>query len=410
MNIFNRFKQTSEVETNDTSNYTYSLDLLNEHNDEYYDKINKKIYKNNERIMKDIKSLININLLIAYDSDRFHFISEQIGDNYFELTYSIEDRHVKDKIKELQEDLNDCMLNQYTVYIEDHYNFLNNQHFLKFMVSYDNDQFSFINTKDIFKRGLKSIIEPKFECIVGITNDNEPFIVNLSQKSNMIISGRTGCGKSNVAKQVLLSLIAQYSNSELDLKIFDETKVDFDEFRLSKYVSEYINGIDEMEILLNNLNNEVQRRLELFNKTGLTHIVKYNLQQIKQDEPVMKRIVIYIDECMNLSDNAINMINSISKIGNDLGIHFIVVSQNISYNTANLVKLFDDNVWHYILFKGFHHHKFKGEYDQLFKTLRPHEFIYYEALGPYSSVMRRCRGCNISNEVLSNVMTELSLK
>ena len=43
MNIFNRFKQTSEVETNDTSNYTYSLDLLNEHNDEYYDKINKNI-------------------------------------------------------------------------------------------------------------------------------------------------------------------------------------------------------------------------------------------------------------------------------------------------------------------------------------------------------------------------------
>lgn len=410
MSIFYRYKQRENKEKCNDLKYTYHLNHLNLYDDDEYERLNKKIKKNNEKLIRGLKSLINLTLTINYNTENFDFISYYIGENYIELIYYIEDNQIKDKIEKLQIDLNDCMNNQYQIYVSTHYNFIRSQQLVKFDINFERDQFSIINTKDVFDRALKSIVEPKFKCIVGITNDNEPLIANLNQQSNMIISGKEGCGKTNIAKQILLSLIAQYSRYELDLKIYDESKIEFDDFRLSKYVSDYITNNENMNDILNQLNDEVEYRLKLFNNLNVSHINNYNLHQLNQNKSIMKRLVIYIDECMNLSEQSMNIIDNISKIGYKIGVYFIVASGNISYNTANIIKLFDDNYWQYIMFNDLHYYKFKNQYHGLFKNLGKHEFIYYIPLNSESQIIRRGRGCNINNEIVNNIMTELSLK
>ncbi|MGD4339843.1 FtsK/SpoIIIE domain-containing protein, partial [Xanthomonas citri pv. citri] len=126
------------------------------------------------------------------------------------------------------------------IYIESYYDNDLNKDLVKFNMKYRYDQLFIIDPVKLFNQAFENQYKNSFQSIVGMNNYNQSVIADFKTRPNILISGQTGRGKSNIGNQLLLSLMGQYSKEELDIIIFDETKVEFYVYKLSDYVSHHI--------------------------------------------------------------------------------------------------------------------------------------------------------------------------
>ena len=420
--MFNIFNRKNKSKSRQKINYNFPLEFLNKYDDKTINQKNKEILKRKKRSLNSLKFLIEINLQLALGHNYYKLIWSEMGYNHFELIYLIDDNDVDSKVEKMRNKINEDIkqnhipfnINQF--YIKSYYNSENNQSFIKVDWSYliQND-FSIINTRKVFEQGLNSIVEPKFKCLVGINNQGQPMMIDLSQQSNLIVCGDSGSGKSTIVNQILLSLIAKYSHKEIDLKIFDPIKTELNPLESTQYVSEYISEREELYKLLIKVDEEMNKRLELFNSYNVKHINDYNLNQLENNQSPLKRLVIYIDENFILTQELIYLINKISQKGSNVGIHFIMTLMNSltsNYTTnymKNVMTRLNDFDWQYIFLIGQYDKDLKDKFDSLNDYLKLYEFIYYQKISPSneSNIIRRGRGCDIDNEILNQVISNL---
>lgn len=389
--------------------YNFPLSYLNLINKDI-EQINKNLEEEYKKQIKNLKSTIDVMLLLEFKDCYYEFISDHIGVNYLELIYDIQDDHIKDKINELSLNINDVMSDETKMHVELYYDQDLNKDLVRFNMKYRYDRLFIIDPIKLFNQAFENHYKNSFKSIIGMNNYNQSVIADFKMRPNILISGQTGRGKSNIGNQLLLSLMGQYSSKELDILIFDETRVEFYTYQLSDYVSHHIVEYDDLFERLHQLNTESNRRLNKLHKYNVTNIDQYNDIMNQDHKNLMKRIVIYIDECMNLSKESIQLIKQISKQGQFTGIHFIISSMQTSTQNSNIIDLMDDENYHYLLFKGLHHYLFNGEYDDLFNNLNIHEFVYYYLNENNQPVFERCRGCYMSMKSIDKITAYLHHK
>ena len=389
--------------------YNFPLSYLNLINKDI-EQINKNLEEEYKKQIKNLKATIDVMLLLEFKDCYYEFIYDHIGVNYLELIYYIQDDHIQDKLEDLSLSINDVMSDDMKIYIESYYDNDLNKDLVKFNMKYRYDQLFIIDPVKLFNQAFENQYKNSFQSIVGMNNYNQSVIADFKTRPNILISGQTGRGKSNIGNQLLLSLMGQYSKEELDIIIFDETKVEFYVYKLSDYVSHHIIEYEDMFEKLNQLNTESNRRLNTLHEHKVTNIDQYNNITNQDNKDLMKRIVIYIDECMNLSKESIQLIKQISKQSQFTGIHFIISSMQTSTQNSNIIDLMNDKNYHYLLFKGLHHYLFNGEYDDLFNNLNIHEFVYYYLNENNQRVFERCRGCYMSMKSIDKITAYLHHK
>ena len=143
---------------------------------------------------------------------------------------------------------------------------------------------------DIFKEkpketrigdGLKAFARLSSEgtpaLLLGLNAEQNAVAIELSDHSNVLIHGTTGTGKSICMQGMLMSLLLRHNPDELALILAAKQAVTFTHYRkLPHLYQPVIKSSSELQIRLKQLNAEINRRLDLFQKHNVKSLAEFN--------------------------------------------------------------------------------------------------------------------------------------
>lgn len=115
--------------------------------------------------------------------------------------------------------------------------------------------------------------------------------------AHALLSGSTGSGKSTTLHMLIISIILNYHPDDVELWLVDYNKVEFAEYISNMPPHVKLIGLERGAeftfSLLSKVNEECQRRMELFKQVGVSDITEYKRKFGVQSLP---RIILIIDE------------------------------------------------------------------------------------------------------------------
>ena len=120
--------------------------------------------------------------------------------------------------------------------------------------------------------------------------------------AHALLSGTTGSGKSTTLHMLITSIILNYHPDDVELWLVDYNKVEFAQYMSNMPPHVKLIGLERSTeftfSLLKKVNDECQRRMELFKQVGVSDITKY---KIKFGVRSLPRIILIIDEFHQLT-------------------------------------------------------------------------------------------------------------
>ena len=163
------------------------------------------------------------------------------------------------------------------------------------------------------------------------------FALNERLASSALTIGRPGSGKSTLLHSLITNLAIHYSPDELELYLLDLKQVEFEDYATHSLPHARVVAIEsEREFglsVLRGLNDELQRRSDLFRDQGYVSLSEY---RTKSFEP-LPRILLIIDEFQELfnEDDAVageaaQILDRLIRMGRAFGINALLASQTLA--------------------------------------------------------------------------------
>jgi S-DNA-T family DNA segregation ATPase FtsK/SpoIIIE len=162
--------------------------------------------------------------------------------------------------------------------------------------------------------------------IIGENVNGGLMFSDLAELRHLLVTGATGSGKSVFVNLLLLSLLLNVPPDELALYLVDPKQVEYTFFEGFPQVKKIITDMKKADALLSSLVNEMEKRYELFAKSGVRNIATYN----KNNEVKIPYIVVAVDEYADLVMVNANVEDHLVRLGQmarAAGIHLIICTQ-----------------------------------------------------------------------------------
>ncbi|MBR2860357.1 MAG: TIR domain-containing protein [Clostridia bacterium] len=158
-----------------------------------------------------------------------------------------------------------------------------------------------VHFQEIFESEEFKKSEDVLSVVLGRDVEGRNKVLELSKAPHVLIAGRQYSGKTTVLHNMIISLIKNTSPEEVKLVLMDTKKSEFGVYENSKHllmpvITDEKQGIE----ILNQLQEEMIKRYELFANSGVRDIRAYN----QKNEQGLYRIVVFIDEATILADPA----------------------------------------------------------------------------------------------------------
>lgn len=168
----------------------------------------------------------------------------------------------------------------------------------------------------------------KLTIPIGVNNLGKTLSLDLAKAPHLLIGGASGSGKSIFIKQLLVSMLQNYTDKEIDFIIVDNKMVEFENFRPVNNVKILTETRDTIEIL-DELITEMNTRYNNFLMNGVTNIQEFN-KLTYLDEKYKYKILI-IDEFSDLvlgnKKEVEPRILKLAQLSRASGIHLILATQ-----------------------------------------------------------------------------------
>lgn len=160
-------------------------------------------------------------------------------------------------------------------------------------------------------------------------------LIDLSDSNNphLLIAGQTGSGKSVLLASMLTSMMVYYSPEELEFWLVDPKMVELTVFEESIFTKHSVTDAEEVEYMLKDAVEEMNRRYKMFKSNRVQNIAAYNKKV--EDNEKLKRIVIVIDEYGVLMESGKEFVREfetalkkLSQLARAAGIHLIICTQS----------------------------------------------------------------------------------
>ncbi|SFI95306.1 FtsK/SpoIIIE family protein [Terrisporobacter glycolicus] len=175
---------------------------------------------------------------------------------------------------------------------------------------------------------------------IGYTFKNKQVTLDLKSNPHTVITGVTGAGKSVCTKEIITTLMNNYSSNEINLYFIDFKIVELSLFkRCTDYVKAYVTEIEEAKELLADLMEECKRRYRLFDELEVTNIWDYN--KLVPKEKQIKKQIIVIEEFVEFTQDkkkvAMTLLKRFSSLARASGQYLIVTGQRFDNTVIDLV-------------------------------------------------------------------------
>ncbi len=188
--------------------------------------------------------------------------------------------------------------------------------------------------------GLKSVLESDvframkspLAIAAGIDVQGNPLVIDIANAPHMLIAGTTGSGKSVFIDDILLSILYHTSPDDVRFLLIDPKYVELMPYNgIPHLLSPVIKDGDKSLDAFLWLEDEMLSRYDYFSQYGVKHIEAYNEKMSKIQGIKLPRILIIIDEYMDLmldSPTETNdIVDRIARLGRAAGIHLILATQ-----------------------------------------------------------------------------------
>lgn len=184
-----------------------------------------------------------------------------------------------------------------------------------------------------------------------------PVAADLARMPHLLVAGATGAGKSVCLNALILSLLYKARPDEVQMLLVDPKRVELAMYADLPHLVHPV--VTEMDLAKNALLwaiEEMDRRYELFRRTGVRNITGYNEKLARQDNPVdgadtdadageaaepletMPFLVIIVDELADLMMSKGKEVESsivrLAQLARAAGIHLIIATQRPSVDVV----------------------------------------------------------------------------
>ena len=197
-----------------------------------------------------------------------------------------------------------------------------------------NSEVSIVTLREVMESAAFLESEAKLSIALGRDISGEPIVANLAKMPHLLVAGATGSGKSVCINGIIVSILYKARPDEVKFLMIDPKMVELNMYNgIPHLLAPVVTDPRRASLALKQVVREMEKRYELFSKSGTRNIEGYNAAVAEEGER-LPYIVVIVDELADLmmvaAGDVEDAITRLAQMARAAGIHLIIATQRPS--------------------------------------------------------------------------------
>ncbi|AHV97802.1 DNA translocase FtsK [Paenibacillus sabinae] len=198
-----------------------------------------------------------------------------------------------------------------------------------------NPEVSLVTMREVMETQIFQEADARLTIAFGRDISGQTIIGNLAKMPHLLVAGATGSGKSVCINGIITSILYKAKPDEVKFLMVDPKMVELNVYNgIPHLMAPVVTDPKRASLALKKIVVEMEKRYELFSKSGTRNVEGYN--QLMKDNPaaVLPYIVVIVDELADLmmvaAGDVEDAICRLAQMARAAGIHLIIATQRPS--------------------------------------------------------------------------------
>ncbi|GAB6931439.1 DNA translocase SpoIIIE [Paenibacillus sp. JCM 10914] len=198
-----------------------------------------------------------------------------------------------------------------------------------------NPEVSIVTMREVMETPTFQDAEAKLSIAFGRDISGQTIVGNLARMPHLLVAGATGSGKSVCINGIITSILYKAKPDEVKFLMVDPKMVELNVYNgIPHLMAPVVTDPKRASLALKKIVVEMEKRYELFSKSGTRNIEGYNTLMKDNLPAILPYIVVIVDELADLMMVAANdvedAITRLAQMARAAGIHLIIATQRPS--------------------------------------------------------------------------------
>ncbi|MBC8080593.1 MAG: DNA translocase FtsK [Gorillibacterium sp.] len=202
-----------------------------------------------------------------------------------------------------------------------------------------NSEVSIVTLREVMDSALFQDAPGKLTVVLGRDISGQPIVGNLAKMPHVLVAGATGSGKSVCINGIITSILYKAKPDEVKFLMIDPKMVELNVYNgIPHLLAPVVTDPRRASLALKKIVVEMEKRYELFSKSGTRNIEGYNSFATDLNNPnpapALPLIVVIVDELADLmmvaAGDVEDAICRLAQMARAAGIHLIIATQRPS--------------------------------------------------------------------------------
>lgn len=198
-----------------------------------------------------------------------------------------------------------------------------------------NNEVSLVTMREVMETQTFQEAESKLSIAFGRDISGATIVGNLAKMPHLLVAGATGSGKSVCINGIITSILYKAKPDEVKFLMVDPKMVELNVYNgIPHLLAPVVTDPRRASLALKKIVVEMEKRYELFAKSGARNVEAYNTMMKNIPENILPYIVVIVDELADLMMVAANDVEDaiarLAQMARAAGIHLIIATQRPS--------------------------------------------------------------------------------
>jgi S-DNA-T family DNA segregation ATPase FtsK/SpoIIIE len=198
-----------------------------------------------------------------------------------------------------------------------------------------NNEVSIVTMREVMETTIFQEAESKLTIAFGRDISGQTIVGNLAKMPHLLVAGATGSGKSVCINGIITSILYKAKPDEVKFLMVDPKMVELNVYNgIPHLLAPVVTDPKRASLALKKIVVEMEKRYELFSKSGARNIEGYNKLMEDNLPAVLPYIVVIVDELADLmmvaAHDVEEAITRLAQMARAAGIHLIIATQRPS--------------------------------------------------------------------------------
>ena len=198
-----------------------------------------------------------------------------------------------------------------------------------------NTEISIVTLREVMETAEFRDASSKLAIVLGRDIAGKPVVANLARMPHLLVAGATGSGKSVCINCIITSILYKAKPNEVKFLMIDPKMVELNVYNgIPHLLAPVVTDPRRASLALKKVVVEMEKRYELFSKSGTRNIEGYNALAAEKGLEPLPMIVVIVDELADLmmvaASDVEDSIARLAQMARAAGIHLIIATQRPS--------------------------------------------------------------------------------